>query len=129
MIEGNNFLVTRESLLRYAWASGDYNSIHFSDEDARNQKLPGVIVHGMLLLGMMNKKIEEFLKTEATLKLHHLDCRFVSMAFLGDSLAIKLEEIEFNTKALPHVKKMLQLSIVRTNDKDTVAAIAKAQLK
>ena len=43
---------TREQLVRYAGASGDFNPIHFSDLWARALGLPGVVAHGMLTMGM-----------------------------------------------------------------------------
>ena len=43
--------LTREQLVRYAGASGDFNPIHFSDHFATALGLPGVIAHGMLTMG------------------------------------------------------------------------------
>ena len=43
--------LTREQLVRYAGASGDFNPIHFSDYFATALGLPGVIAHGMLTMG------------------------------------------------------------------------------
>lgn len=40
--------VTRTDLVRYAGASGDFNPIHFDDEVAAEEGLPGVLCHGML---------------------------------------------------------------------------------
>lgn len=40
--------VTRDDLVRYAGASGDFNPIHFSDVTAASAGLPGVLAHGML---------------------------------------------------------------------------------
>lgn len=42
---------TRERLVRYAGASGDFNQIHYSDYYARDLGLDGVIAHGMLTMG------------------------------------------------------------------------------
>lgn len=44
--------VTRETLVRYAGASGDVNPIHYRDDVARAAGLPGVIAQGMLTMGM-----------------------------------------------------------------------------
>ncbi len=44
--------ITRELLVRYAGASGDYNPIHYDDDYARSLGLPGVIAHGMLIMGL-----------------------------------------------------------------------------
>ena len=43
--------LTRETLVRYAGASGDFNPIHYNDTAAATLGLPGVIVHGMLTMG------------------------------------------------------------------------------
>ncbi|ELB88920.1 beta-hydroxyacyl-[acyl-carrier- protein] dehydratase subunit [Rhodococcus wratislaviensis IFP 2016] len=40
--------VTRDDLVRYAGASGDFNPIHFNDAVAASAGLPGVLAHGML---------------------------------------------------------------------------------
>ncbi|EWS80879.1 acyl dehydratase [Brachybacterium phenoliresistens] len=43
--------ISRDSLVRYAGASGDFNPIHYNDTAAREAGLPGVIAHGMLTMG------------------------------------------------------------------------------
>ncbi|QZY53180.1 MaoC/PaaZ C-terminal domain-containing protein [Leucobacter tenebrionis] len=42
---------TRDSLVRYAGASGDFNPIHYRDDVAQSVGLPGVLAHGMLTMG------------------------------------------------------------------------------
>ena len=42
---------SRDSLVRYAGASGDFNPIHYRDDIATSVGLPGVIAHGMLTMG------------------------------------------------------------------------------
>ena len=42
---------TRDSLVRYAGASGDFNPIHYRDDVAAAVGLPGVLAHGMLTMG------------------------------------------------------------------------------
>ncbi|BDZ65113.1 MaoC family dehydratase [Agromyces mangrovi Wang et al. 2018] len=44
--------VTRDSLVRYAGASGDFNPIHYRDDVAASVGLPGVLAHGMLTMGI-----------------------------------------------------------------------------
>ncbi|MEE1649526.1 MaoC/PaaZ C-terminal domain-containing protein [Brachybacterium sp. J144] len=43
--------ITRDALVRYAGASGDFNPIHYNDAVAAEAGLPGVIAHGMLTMG------------------------------------------------------------------------------
>lgn len=45
------FLLTRDSLVRYAGASGDFNPIHYRDDVAKSVGLDGVLAHGMLTMG------------------------------------------------------------------------------
>jgi len=44
--------LTRDSLVRYAGASGDFNPIHYRDDVAAEVGLPGVLAHGMLTMGI-----------------------------------------------------------------------------
>ena len=44
--------LTRDSLVRYAGASGDFNPIHYRDDIATSVGLPGVLAHGMLTMGI-----------------------------------------------------------------------------
>jgi acyl dehydratase len=47
-----NYKITRDSLVRYAGASGDFNTIHYRDDIALEVGLPGVLAHGMLTMGI-----------------------------------------------------------------------------
>jgi acyl dehydratase len=46
------FTLSRDSLVRYAGASGDFNPIHYRDDIATSVGLPGVVAHGMLTMGL-----------------------------------------------------------------------------
>jgi acyl dehydratase len=46
------YSLTRDSLVRYAGASGDFNPIHYRDDVATSVGLPGVLAHGMLTMGL-----------------------------------------------------------------------------
>ena len=50
-IGSSEFLLTRDSLVRYAGASGDFNPIHYRDDFAKSVGLDGVLAHGMLTMG------------------------------------------------------------------------------
>jgi acyl dehydratase len=53
--------LTRESLVRYAGASGDFNPIHYRDDVAERVGLPGVLAHGMLTMGLSVETIIDWL--------------------------------------------------------------------
>lgn len=44
--------LTRDTLVRYAGASGDFNPIHYRDDIAMEAGLTGVLAHGMLTTGL-----------------------------------------------------------------------------
>ena len=44
--------LSRDSLVRYAGASGDFNPIHYRDDVAMSVGLEGVLAHGMLTMGL-----------------------------------------------------------------------------
>jgi acyl dehydratase len=51
-LPSRDFKITRDSLVRYAGASGDFNPIHYRDDVAKAVGLPGVLAHGMLTMGI-----------------------------------------------------------------------------
>ncbi|GAA1522324.1 acyl dehydratase [Agromyces terreus] len=51
IVAERSFELTRDSLVRYAGASGDFNPIHYRDDVAASVGLPGVLAHGMLTMG------------------------------------------------------------------------------
>jgi acyl dehydratase len=51
IIGTEEFNLTRDSLVRYAGASGDFNPIHYRDDFAQSVGLDGVLAHGMLTMG------------------------------------------------------------------------------
>jgi acyl dehydratase len=51
VVAQSDFGLTRDSLVRYAGAAGDFNPIHYRDDAATAVGLPGVLAHGMLTMG------------------------------------------------------------------------------
>jgi acyl dehydratase len=56
--------LTRDSLVRYAGASGDFNPIHYRDDVAVSVGLPGVLAHGMLTMGLAVQPVVDWLGTD-----------------------------------------------------------------
>ncbi|MCS5734416.1 MaoC/PaaZ C-terminal domain-containing protein [Herbiconiux daphne] len=55
------YTLTRDSLVRYAGASGDFNAIHYRDDIAAEVGLPGVLAHGMLTMGLSIQPVVDWL--------------------------------------------------------------------
>lgn len=56
-----DYTITRDSLVRYAGASGDFNPIHYRDDIADQVGLPGVLAHGMLTMGIAVQPVIDWL--------------------------------------------------------------------
>lgn len=61
VIAESSFGLTRDNLVRYAGASGDFNPIHYRDDVAASVGLPGVLAHGMLTMGFAVQPVVEWL--------------------------------------------------------------------
>lgn len=55
------YTLTRDTLVRYAGASGDFNPIHYRDDIAQSVGLPGVLAHGMLTMGLAVQPVVDWL--------------------------------------------------------------------
>ncbi len=78
--------VSRTQLVKYAGASGDYNSIHYDDEAARAGGLDGVIAHGMLSMGFLGQFVEN---TFGAGSYKRLEVRFQGMVKLGEVITCR----------------------------------------
>lgn len=61
VVATKTYHLTRDSLVRYAGASGDFNPIHYRDDVAATVGLPGVLAHGMLTMGLSVQPVVEWL--------------------------------------------------------------------
>lgn len=65
VVAEKTYRVNRDSLVRYAGASGDFNPIHYRDDIALSVGLPGVLAHGMLTMGLSVQPVVEWIKDSA----------------------------------------------------------------
>ncbi|MCU1597586.1 MAG: acyl dehydratase [Glaciihabitans sp.] len=61
LVAEKSYHLTRDSLVRYAGASGDFNAIHYRDDVATSVGLDGVLAHGMLTMGIAVQPVVEWL--------------------------------------------------------------------
>lgn len=80
--------ITREQITAYAEASGDHNPIHLDDDFARSVGLPGVIAHGMLLMGLMASAL-----APRPDELRSIGVRFGSIVVPGDTVTFLADAV------------------------------------
>jgi len=61
IVAEKTYQLSRDSLVRYAGASGDFNSIHYRDDVAASVGLPGVLAHGMLTMGFAVQPVVDWI--------------------------------------------------------------------
>ncbi|MBB5938122.1 MaoC family dehydratase [Streptomyces zagrosensis] len=59
-LPAQTFPVTRETLVRYAGASGDFNPIHWNEKFAKEVGLPDVIAHGMFTMAVAIRVVTDW---------------------------------------------------------------------
>jgi len=95
-----SFQLTRDSLVRYAGASGDFNPIHYRDDIAQAVGLPGVLAHGMLTMGAAVQLVVDFVGDSS--KVIDYQVRFtkpvVVDAKLGATLIVSGKVIEIDAE-------------------------------
>lgn len=61
IVAEREYHLTRDRLVRYAGASGDFNPIHYRDDIAQSVGLPGVLAHGMLTMGIAVQPVVDWI--------------------------------------------------------------------
>lgn len=76
--------VTKVQLVKYAGASGDFNPLHTDDAFAQKIGLPGVIAHGMLIMGFLGEYVNQLAGETAFMK--DFNMRFGAMTMPEDTI-------------------------------------------
>src|SRR5690348_3919195 len=76
--------VTKVQLVKYAGASGDFNPLHTDDAFAQSIGMPGVIAHGMLVMGFLGEYVMELAGNTA--ETTNFRMRFGAMTRPGDQI-------------------------------------------
>lgn len=65
VIPSTDYPITRDRLIRYAGASGDFNPIHWNPRVAAEVGLPDVIAHGMLTMATASRAVTDWIGNPA----------------------------------------------------------------
>lgn len=124
LLPSRDFHFTRESLVRYAGASGDFNAIHYRDDVAKAVGLPGVLAHGMLTMGAAVQSVVDFLGDSG--KVIDYQVRFTKPVLVdavkGATLVVNATVVEIDEAA-----KVARIDLSATCD--DVVVLGKAQVR
>jgi acyl dehydratase len=111
----------RVRIAMYAGASGDFNPIHLDDEQARANRLPGVIAHGMLPMAFLAQLLTGWAPRQA---LQSLSTRFTAMAFPGDVLTCR-GVVTAKAEEAGQGRVEVELTVVNQRDEPLLAGSAR----
>jgi acyl dehydratase len=118
------FKITRDSLVRYAGASGDFNAIHYRDDVAQAVGLPGVLAHGMLTMGAAVQCVVDFLGDSG--KVLDYQVRFTKPV-LVDSVTGATLIVNATVVEIDEAEKIARIDLSATAD--GVVVLGKAQVR
>ena len=76
---------------RYAGASGDFNPIHIDPEFAKMVGLPGSILHGLYVMGLVAKAVAQGIGEGDPRSLKELSVQFRGMSFPEQEIVVSGE--------------------------------------
>ncbi len=109
-LPAKSFSITRETLVRYAGASGDFNIIHWNERFAREVGLPDVIAHGMLTMGLAIQVVTDWLDDPS--RLLEYGCRFTRPVVVPDDGAGATLEVSGKVTAIDGDRAVITLTAV-----------------
>lgn len=111
--------VTKKQLKQYALASGDLNPLHTDDVFAQKIGLPGVIAHGMLVMGQLGKYVTKLAGNKGVIE--EFTMRFGAMTFPEDTITC--------TAIVESVSKgQVILNLYAAKERDEIVGSGKATL-
>jgi acyl dehydratase len=123
-LPAKEFHFTRDSLVRYAGASGDFNAIHYRDDLAQAVGLPGVLAHGMLTMGAAVQSVVDFLGDSG--KVIDYQVRFTKPVLVD---AVKGATLIVNATVVEVDEATKQARIDLSATCDGVVVLGKAQVR
>ena len=111
-VASETFALTRDNLVRYAGASGDFNPIHYRDDVAQQAGLDGVLAHGMLTMGLAIAPVVAWLGERGSIRSYQV--RFTKPVYVPAEGATSLTSSSSVTKIPEGESSDLTLSLTVT---------------
>ncbi|RFA15733.1 acyl dehydratase [Subtercola boreus] len=124
VVAERSFTLTRDSLVRYAGASGDFNPIHYRDDVALSVGLDGVLAHGMLTMGLAVQPVLDWLGDPSLVDDYQV--RFTRPVFV-DAETGALVEVTARVGQLDAAAGTARIDLTATGNAQTV--LGKAQVR
>lgn len=112
--------ISHLQLALYAGAGADHNPIHVDRDAAIAGGLPGIIAHGMLVMGFLGEHLTHWVPQR---QIRSLSARFVAMNFPGDVITCSGKVL---AKREEGGEQLVDLELVARNQKGENTQLGKA---
>lgn len=116
--------LTRDRLVRYAGASGDFNPIHWSPRVAAAAGLPDVIAHGMLTMAVAGRVVTDWIGDPGAIR--EFGVRFTRPVVVPDDDEGAELQVEAVVAALDEAARTARVDITARFEGQTVLSKARA---
>lgn len=116
--------LTRDRLVRYAGASGDFNPIHWSPRVAAAAGLPDVIAHGMLTMAVAGRVVTDWIGDPGAIR--EFGVRFTRPVVVPDDDEGAELQVEAVVAALDEAARTARVDITARFEGQTVLGKARA---
>lgn len=124
VVAEHTFHFSRDSLVRYAGASGDFNPIHYRDDVATSVGLPGVLAHGMLTMGAAVQPVSNWIGDPA--RIVDYQVRFTRLVVVDPEAGADVTVVA-TVAALDDETQIARIDLTATYNGETV--LGKAQVR
>jgi acyl dehydratase len=124
VVAEHTFTFTRDSLVRYAGASGDFNPIHYRDDVAASVDLPGVLAHGMLTMGAAVQPVANWIGDPG--RIFDYQVRFTRLVVVDPQQGAEVHVVA-KVGALDDELQIARIDLTATFNAETV--LGKAQVR
>lgn len=123
-IPAQSYPISRETLVRYAGASGDFNRIHWNERFATSVGLPDVIAHGMLTMAEAVRAVTDWIGDPGAVVDYGV--RFTRPVVVADDDVGAVLHVTGEVRETNAVDRTAVIVLIVTFDGQTVLAKARA---
>jgi acyl dehydratase len=126
-LPSQRFRISRDTLVRYAGASGDFNPIHWNQRFAQSVGLPDVVAHGMLTMTQAIRVVTEWTGDPGAVVAYEV--RFTRPVVVPDLGAFATLDVAGKVREVRADDGMAVITLTATVDGHTVLAKARAVVR
>ncbi|WP_445492709.1 MaoC family dehydratase [Niallia sp. 03133] len=102
--------LTEEKIKQYAFLTGDFNQIHFNQEEAQRLGYKAPIAHGMLTMGLASNISSTFM--EKGMRIISYEMQFVKPIYWNDTIHILAERKQKNSSSFLIIEGLNKKEVV-----------------